>query len=154
MTKITITHRLPSGTTFAVTTEGHAESVFVAGRIADPLNAMIGGVYDAMLVPNPRDTERTPWQVLSMKPLSGGPTPLGLVANVLTRGGVWTPEQVNSELGWHDVGVVRGHLLTLFNEGGCSKFELRTSPSTTNPTKEWFTCSPHRADVDEWEDRA
>jgi hypothetical protein len=85
---------------------------------------------------------------------SGAPTPLGLVANVLMQGGVWTPEQVNGELGWHDVGEVRNHLLALFNEGSCSKFELRTSPSTLNPAKEWFTYSPHRADVDEWEDQS
>jgi len=150
MTRITITHRLPTGTTFAVTADGPPEAVFVSGRVADVAGAEIGLTYDADLAANPRDNERTPWQALSMKTL-GGPTPRGRVMEVLELGGVWTPAEMAAQILGENEASVRGTLLGIFKDGGCAKFELRTSPVSALPAKEWFTCTPDEADVSEWE---
>jgi len=150
MTKITITHQIASGAVFAVTEEGPAEAVFVSGRLADTTGVKIGLTYDAKLVTNSRDNARTPWQALSVEGL-GGPTPRSRVMEVLARGEVWTPAEMAAQLSADNEASVRATLMGIFLDGGCAKFELRTSPVAALPAKEWYTCRPELADVDEWD---
>ena len=88
------------------------------------------------------------------------PTTYDLVFSVIRQGGVWTLKSMfddvsaaevrNSRI--HTYDAVAAALRKLFEDGKCSKFALWKRAGNTAPTREWFTCFPDRADVDEWDE--
>jgi hypothetical protein len=82
------------------------------------------------------------------------------VRQVMERGGVWTLASMFEELfpgktrgdGLNDYNAVSTALRSMFADGGCAKFQLWRTSDQSKPSREWFTCYPQKADVDEWED--
>jgi len=87
------------------------------------------------------------------------PTTYDLVYSVIRLGGVWTVKTMfadvsaavvrNSRI--HTYDAVSAALKKLFEDGQCSRFAMWKRAGDT-PTREWFTCFPDRADVDEWDE--
>jgi hypothetical protein len=82
------------------------------------------------------------------------------VRQVMEKGGVWTLASMFEELfpgktrgeGLNDYNAVSNALRMMFADGGCAKFQLWRTPDQSKPGREWFTCYPQKADVDEWEE--
>jgi hypothetical protein len=82
------------------------------------------------------------------------------VRKTMEKGGVWTVSSLFEELfpgktrgeGLNDYNAVSTALRSMFADGGCAKFQLWRSPNQSKPGREWFTCYPQKADVDEWEE--
>ena len=88
------------------------------------------------------------------------PTTADRVRATMQHGGVWTLSSLFEEL---FPGKTRGDSLTDYNaisaairgmyaKGECAKFQLWRSSDQSKPSREWFTCYPERADVDEWDE--
>jgi hypothetical protein len=88
------------------------------------------------------------------------PSVAARVRQVMEKGGVWTLASMFEELfpgktrgdGLNDYHAVSTALRSMFADGGCAKFQLWRSPTQSKPGREWFTCYPQKADVDEWEE--
>ena len=81
------------------------------------------------------------------------------VRAVLKEGGVWTLAAMFEEVfpgktrgdGLQDYNAVSAAMRKMFADHECSKFSFWRSAEQVKPGREWFTCYPDRADVDEWE---
>jgi hypothetical protein len=88
------------------------------------------------------------------------PTTADRVRATLTGGGVWTVGTLFERLfpgktrgdGLTDYNAISGAIRAMYARGECAKFQLWRSPDQTKPSREWFTCYPEKADVDEWEE--
>ena len=173
MTNIIITHILPTGTAFAVTKEKPVESIFIPGTVARGTGVVVGQEVSAILVPNAHQPERTPWLAarIDLLPPAGAslpdapkpPEPPKLsiaerVHEVMQESGVWTVASMFEELfpgadksaGIKEYNAISSAMRAMFARGDCAKFQLWRSPDQTKPGREWFTCYPEKADVDEW----
>ena len=82
------------------------------------------------------------------------------VRSIMSKGGVWTLASLFAELfpgktrgdGLQDYSAVSAAVRAMYAKGECSKFQLWRSSDQSKPSREWFTCFPDRADVDEWEE--
>ena len=169
---ILITNVLDSGTAFGVTMGDGPQAVFVPGKVATAVKAQTGDRFVAMLVPNTIQPEKTPWMAARIEPalpLGQVPQPtqsvelasiLGRVERTMMGGGVWTPtamfELLYPGATKGDSPVVYTAVVNamhgMFGAGKCAKFQLWSRPGQGTATREWFTCYPQRADVDEWEE--
>jgi hypothetical protein len=166
MTPIVVTHILPSKTAFGATATAPAEAVFIPSKISELLGLTIGQEVKAMLVPNTMQPERTPWLAVRIEvaepPAPVVPEPTGSIAEQVQRvmrdGGVWTLADMFTELfpgqtrttSLTEYNAVSAALRSMFARGDCAKFQLWRSPDQTKAGREWFTCYPEKADVDEW----
>lgn len=81
------------------------------------------------------------------------------VRAVLKEGGVWTLAAMFEEVfpgktrgeGLADYNAVSAALRKMFADNECSKFSFWRTSEQVKPGRDWFTCYPDRADVDEWE---
>jgi hypothetical protein len=102
-----------------------------------------------------------PFEQLDIEP---APPPQPSVADrvrgVMQKGGVWTVATLFEELfpgktrtnGLSDYSAISAAVRGMFARGDCAKFQLWRSSDQSKPSREWFTCHPEKADVDEWED--
>ena len=92
------------------------------------------------------------------------PAPVSIAERVrqcMEGGGVWTVSTMYMELfpsktrgvGTSEYNAVSAALRSMFAAGKCSKFQLWRTHDQSKPSREWFTCYPERADVDEWEEK-
>ncbi len=173
--RIIVANVLSSGAAFAARMD-NGENCYVPVAVSQSVGAKIGDELTAKIVPNryTDKVERTPWLVVHLVvpaqaalPMAAVPQPVrqtmpiyDRVHAVLQGGGVWTVATMFEELfpgesrmgGADDYSAVNNALRKLFNEGKCSKFNLWRSVTQLKASKEWFTCFPERADVDEWEE--
>ena len=165
MHSIIVTHILPTGTAFGATATKPTEGVFIPGAIARATGVVVGQEVDAHLVPNTMQPERTPWLAVRIEakpPLVAEKAKPELVSTkvqaVMREGGVWTVATMFDELfpgadktaGLKDYNAISAALRAMFARGDCAKFQLWRSPDQSRPGREWFTCYPEKADVDEW----
>jgi hypothetical protein len=159
---VIVTNRLPSGTCFGVTDGTDPKGVFIPQRVALACSLDVGDTVQAQLVLNTVEAERTPYFAIRVahKAVEPGENS-SLTANVLVAlkaGGVWTAktmgdlvfEEKGYSIGENPTAAAAGALASIFASGGCSKFSLLGPSASPVPRKEWFTCFPERADVDEW----
>ena len=81
------------------------------------------------------------------------------VRAVLKEGGVWTLATMFEEVfpgrtrgdGMQDYNAVSSAMRKMFADNECSKFSFWRTSEQVKPGRDWFTCYPDRADVDEWE---
>lgn len=167
-TEIIITNRIDSGTTFAVTTEPNAEAVFVPAKVADSVRAEVGDRYIALLVPNVLRPDKTPWMAarldpaLPFDPVESPPQEsvdaAQRVKELLRAGGVWTVltlfKEIQDDSPTYPQAIerIKRAVEDMHARGECAKFQLWRSPDRPQPDREWYTCHPERADVDEWAD--
>lgn len=165
--EIVIVNKLVTGTAFGVTLSEPSEAVFVPGRVVEASNAEIGDKFVALLVPNTIKPDRTPWMAARIDPALPLPsipttpklasTP-DLVRETMMQGGVWTLGEMFEHLfpgqtrgtSLVDYNAISNTLRHLYEKGECAKFQLWRSSDQERPSREWFTCYPERADVDEW----
>jgi hypothetical protein len=167
LTEITVTNMLPSGTAFGATFTSPPEAVFIPSKVASATGLTVGERVKALLVPNTFRPDTTPWMAARIE--LTGPSPdtapplshLPVAERVrleMREGGVWTlanlyahlfPGDTRSE-GLRDYNAISSALRAMFANGECAKFQLWRSSDQSKPSREWFTCYPERADVDEW----
>lgn len=169
--EIIVTNKIDSGTAFATTLRDPAEAVFIPGKVATASAIEVGGRYMALLAPNVMRPDKTPWMAVRINPdrmldletlpniarddLSGVEP---AVRRILQGGGVWSiktllPEMPKTNHPEATVASKIHHALhAMFEAGECAMFQLWSEPGRTKPSREWFTCFPNRADVDEWVD--
>jgi hypothetical protein len=166
MTPIIVTHILPSATAFGATASKPTEGVFIPSNVSKACHLVVGQEVNAKLVPNTMQPERTPWLAVSIEvtpPAADLPPLVGelvsvKVQRVMKAGGVWSVLTMFEELfpnhdkNEHikDYNAISSALRAMFARGDCAKFQLWRSPDQSRPGREWFTCYPERADVDEW----
>jgi hypothetical protein len=167
--EIVITNVIKTGTAFAVTLGANPESVFVPAKVAEAAKAAIGDHYVALLVPNSIKPDRTPWMAaridtsllltaLAQQVPAADATTADRVREVMRNGGVWTNGKLFDDLfpgktrgdSAREYSEVLAALHAMFAEGLCAKFQLWRKGDEARPNREWFTCYPERADVDEW----
>jgi len=93
-------------------------------------------------------------------PVPAAPNTYDRVLATMMEGGVWTTASMFEQLfpnktrtaGVQDYSSVSAALRSIYHKGECSKFTLWRTSDQTKPSREWFTCHPDRADVDEWAD--
>lgn len=149
---IIIAHILPTGTAFAVTQSRPAESVFVPGKVASDAGIVVGEEVEAILVPNVREPECTPWLAAKINLLAPEsvqveeiPSVEDRVLGVLKEGGEWTIPAMTEHLGAGSKQVADA-LETIYNKDLCAKYQLWRKRSDTEPSDEWFTCYPDEVD--------
>jgi hypothetical protein len=149
---VIVTHILPTGTAFGATTGKPAESVFIPGHIASPAGVVVGQEVEAMLVPNTREPERTPWLAVKLDLLAPASVQVDDVFSVedcvleaLREGGEWTVEDMAVHLG-AGRSAVADALETIYNKDLCAKYQLWRKRSDTELSDEWFTCYPDEVD--------
>ena len=97
---------------------------------------------------------------LDEQPEPATPTVADRVRYVMKKGGVWTLGTMFEELfpgrtrgdGLSDYNAISAALRGMHAKGDCAKFQLWRSSDQSKPSREWFTCYPEKADVDEWEE--
>lgn len=83
------------------------------------------------------------------------------VRGLMKAGGVWTLASLFEELfpgktrttGLADYNAISAAVRGMYARGDCAKFQLWRSSDQSKPSREWFTCYPEKADVDEWEEQ-
>lgn len=81
------------------------------------------------------------------------------VRAVMKEGGVWTLAAMFEEVfpgrtrgdGLADYNAVSAAMRKMFADNEASKFSFWRTSEQVKPGRDWFTCYPDRADVDEWE---
>jgi hypothetical protein len=82
------------------------------------------------------------------------------VRTTLTGGGVWTmgtlfdglfPGKTRGD-SIAEYNAISGAVRAMYAKGECAKFQLWRSSDQSKPSREWFTCYPEKADVDDWEE--
>ena len=165
LTPIIVTHILPTGTAFGATSTKPAEAVFIPGTVSRASGLVVGQEVDAQLVPNTMQPDRTPWlaaRIETKPPLAAAQARpelvSGKVQEVMRDGGVWTVATMFDELypyadkatNVREYNAISAALRDMFARGDCAKFQLWCPPDPSKPDREWFTCHPDKADVDEW----
>jgi hypothetical protein len=161
--KITVTHVLDTGTSFGVTMASPPIAVFIPGKVAAEYKLEAGQIVEALLVPNAHQPEKTPLlatRIVVERKESVEDSVAMMVRRVMKRGGVWTVATMRHEL-YPDVrdeeatrlyNAISSALRAMFARGDCAKFQLWRSPDQSKAGREWFSCYPEKADVDEWID--
>lgn len=88
------------------------------------------------------------------------PTTADRVRTLMHKGGVWTVASLFEELfpgktrvdGITEYNAISAAIRGMYAKGECAKFQLWRSSDQSKPSREWFTCHPEKADVDEWEE--
>jgi len=83
------------------------------------------------------------------------------VRGTMRKGGVWTVSSLYSELvpgkvrtdGLTEYNAISAAIRAMYARGECAKFQLWRNSDQSKPSREWFTCHPDKADVDEWEEQ-
>ena len=165
LTPIIVTHILPTGTAFGATSGMPPAAVFIPGSVTRATGLVVGQEVDAQLVPNTMQPERTPWLAARIETERGQPTAgakselvSAKVQEVMCNGGVWTVATMFEELYPHadkstnlrEYNAVSSALRSMFARNHCAKFQLWRSANQSKSSREWFTCYPEKADVDEW----
>lgn len=173
---VTITNFIVSGAAFGVK-HGTGESCFIPASIMSTTGFREGDTVEAILIRNPNSlvVERTPYMVRFIKPKEpaakvepvAAPEPVFNPAEVeqfvrqrMKEGGVWTVASMFEEF-MQDPEATRtdnlpayntiSHTLRkMFDNDECAKWSMWTKASQSKPGREWFSCYPNRADVDEW----
>jgi hypothetical protein len=139
---IVVTHILPTGTSFGATMDTPSEAIFIPGHVSNPAGLEIGQEVDAVLVPNTREPDRTPWLAVRVVASSSVDTSLcDSVLDLLEGGGEWEAGQVTGHLGAPQE-KVREALERLYKSGHCAKYQLWEKSGCDAPAGEWFTCFP------------
>lgn len=114
-TDITITNILASGTGFAVRNDDMT-SVFISSKVAAQVTLNVGDNMRAILAPNHREPERTPWLAIRIEPR--GPAQHPIAARILEdmQQGPATASEISESIGVPD-GTVQLHLNALFEQG-------------------------------------
>ena len=81
------------------------------------------------------------------------------VRAIMKEGGVWTLAAMFEEVfpgrtrgdGLADYNAVSAAMRKMFADNEASKFSFWRTSEQVKPGRDWFTCYPDRADVDEWE---
>ena len=158
---ITVTNQLESMSSFAVRMDGVDGAVFIPAKIATALKLGIGDTVEALLVPNTTQADRTPWLAIRVEPVKAQTSDYPIierVKDVMKEGGVWNQSRMFEELfpngdratNLDEYNAISAAFRSIFNSGGCSKFQLWRAAGQSKSSREWFTCFPDRADVDEW----
>ena len=66
-TELILTNRLATGTAFAVLADDMTQSVFVPAKIIAGIELSPGDKISAIIVPNSRGPNKTPWMAVSVK---------------------------------------------------------------------------------------
>jgi len=174
---VTITNKLTTGSAFAEKNDTH-ESCFIPPSVVRAVGLQPGDIVEAVLVPNPHEevAHRTPFmarfvrrptdEASAPEPVPRlAPTQCGVEDFVLRRmreGGVWTGTTLYRAYLGDDKAHVRDNLpvfnavsyrlRAMFASGECAKWSLWTKVTHAKPAKEWFSCYPARADVDEYDE--
>lgn len=160
--EILVTNILPKGTAFGVLSADPTQKVFIPAHLSRGAALAPAARRLALLVPNSMQPDNTPWMVAQIfdHTLQGAEFD-ELVTRVhdhLMKGGVWTVTTLHSTLFPHGIGgsdqaaAIADVLRTLFQRGAVARFQLwRAADPVGRPAREWYTCYPERADVDEWE---
>lgn len=82
------------------------------------------------------------------------------VRRLMKKGGVWTTASLFAALvpnksrgdSITEYNAVSAAVRGMYDKGECAKFQLWRSVKQSKPGREWFTCYPEKADVDEWEE--
>lgn len=168
LTEIVITNALPTGTAFAATLDESPVGVFVPGRVAVASDVQIGQRVMALLVPNTTRPDRTPWMAARIEPHTGEVDTAATVdasvpakvRAVMKNGGVWTVATMFAHLFPDETrlsaaakySAISNTFRNMFAAGECAKFQMWRTADQSKPGREWFTCYPERADVDEWDE--
>lgn len=166
LTEIVVTNDLPTGTAFGATLDATPEGVFIPGRVAAATGIQVGQRVMALLVPNTTRPERTPWMAARIELIPGEAAVVAgvtssvqsLVRAEMKEGGVWTVATLFAHLFPNETRLtatakytaISNTVRSMFAAGECAKFQLWRSADQSKPGREWFTCYPERADVDEW----
>jgi len=173
LSSLTITNLIESGAAFAVR-HGTGDTCYIPASVAFTSGLKAGDVVTAALVPNPNELarERTPFMARYVAPKVTPVDPLDVIANdwdkkqpidfirdTLKEGGVWTTDTMHARYNLeYDIKIaaddVRRLLSALFQEGACARFTMVMGPRQLNPSREWYTAYPDRADVDEFDEVA
>lgn len=175
---VVIANVLTSGAAFACRMDDGI-NCYVPVNVANSVNAQIGDQLVAMVVPNryADKIDRTPWLVVHLSVPEQGTLPLpevvvppkpvvpvlsvyDRVAAAMKAGGVWTVASMFADLfpdgtregDTQDYSAVSTALRKMFEEGRCAKFSMWKNSNQSKASREWFTCYPEKADVDEWEE--
>lgn len=167
MTPVIVTHILETGTSFGSTTTKPPQGVFIPASVSKACGLVVAQEVNAKLVPNTMQPERTPWLAVSVEvlPPQDFVRPVGELVSaraweVMRNGGVWNAQTMFEELfpehhksaKLQEYNTISSTLCEMFARGECAKFQMWRSPDDNSPGREWFTCYPERADVDEWVD--
>lgn len=104
-----------------------------------------------------------PFEQSDTEPETPPPPPQPSVADrvraTMADGGVWTLASLFEELfpdatrsgNMAEYNAISTAIRAMYAKGECAKFQLWRSSDQSKPSREWFTCHPDRADVDEWD---
>lgn len=167
------TNNLEIGTTFAVRLDT-GEQVFIPASVAKSVGAKVGDELQARLVVNAHHEDKTPWFAYNVIKTSsaGQPEPTletsptsdaaEFTRRTMRDGGVWTNATMYAEyMGDPDAArtdnivaynLIGRTLRAMFSDGECAKWSMWASSLQSKASKEWFSCYPDRADVDEFGD--
>ena len=126
------------------------ESCYLSASIVANIGIKEGHLYEAKLRPNLINSDKTPWFVIYVAPAAGPSEAEERIRELLfDDGGVWTPDELAEHSGAH-AGIAESIAERFFRDRKLAKFLCFIGPG--NATRVWYTASPDRADVDEWED--
>lgn len=169
------TGTIESGCAFAVCIEDGTQ-VFIPSAVSLAAGVSAGDTLTANIIPNIGHEDKTPWfayhvQCVDVKPASSigaepapeeedEPNPRLFTYELLTGGGVWTAASAfDAYMGREDAdrheditayNAIGNELRRMFAAGECSKWVLWRDAKQSRASKEWFSCYPERADVDEF----
>ena len=172
------TGTIESGCAFAVCIEDGTQ-VFIPSAVSLAAGVCAGDTLTASIIPNIGHEDKTPWfayhvkrtEVTSASSIGAEPAPEEpeeedepdprlFTYELLTGGGVWTAAKVFDEYMGHDNAdrheditaytTIGNELRRMFTAGECSKWVLWRDAKQSRASKEWFSCYPERADVDEY----
>lgn len=169
------TNALEIGTSFAVRLDT-GEQVFIPASVAKSAGVQVGDELEALLVVNVHHEDKTPWFAYNVTKSSpeGQPEPTlepsptsdaaEFTRETMRDGGVWTNATMYAEyyaeyMGDPDAArtdnivaynLIGRTLRSMFSDGECAKWSMWASSLQSKASKEWFSCYPARADVDEF----
>lgn len=142
----------PDGPAFGRRTD-NGEQVYISAATRRKFNLDAGTMIESEIQENTVAPQRTPWFASRVHSTEDGTLISELVEiakGIMSHGGVWTPETLGPSLGLaaEDAEAV---LEVLYRAEECAKFVL-FERAGRSASKVWFTMTPERVDVDEFED--
>jgi hypothetical protein len=167
--EIIVTNIMQSMCGFAVRVDTN-EQCYLPSSLVTTRGITTGDSFQARLVPNRREPERTPWFVsgCDLSPsgvtrgeaaqnLLDGDERAALVESIVAEGGTWRPEEVLQELTDRSIEMrqaqVSALLETLHAAGRIARATVKARPND-RPLATWYTMRPDLADFDEFEEDA
>ena len=142
--------------------ECDGRNVYVSRSAVRRLNLRPGDHYDADLVPNQAQPEKTPWFAMHIAdpnaPDSGHFLPSEVLEHLQSAGDAWTARQcaevfLDHEPTDSEVAAMHRVLDQLYlGRKGISKVMLFREAGAGGPAETWFTAVPDSIDVGEFED--